>query len=91
LTKGSQVTVNSLLPGPTWTAGVEEYFAGLAAEEGKALDEIVENYFREHEPNSLIQRFVTAAEVADAAAFLASNGAVNGSALRVEGGIIRSI
>ncbi|RCU49511.1 MULTISPECIES: SDR family NAD(P)-dependent oxidoreductase [Corallincola] len=91
LTKGTNVTVNTLLPGPTWTAGVEEYFAGLAKEEGRPLDELVENYFQEHEPNSLIQRFITIEEVADAAVFVAGNGAVNGSALRVEGGIIRSI
>jgi NAD(P)-dependent dehydrogenase (short-subunit alcohol dehydrogenase family) len=91
LTKGTGVTVNSLLPGPTWTAGVEEYFEGLARDEGKPVKEVLDNYFREHEPTSLIQRFVTVEEVADAAVFLAGNPAVNGSALRVEGGIIRSV
>ena len=91
LTKGTQVTVNSLLPGPTWTAGVESYFDGLAKEENKPVEEILKNYFIEHEPTSLIQRFITVEEIADAAVFLAANGAVNGSALRAEGGIIRSI
>lgn len=91
LTKGSQVTVNSVLPGPTWTAGVESYFEGLAADEGKPAGELIENYFAQHEPSSLIQRFVDVVEVAQAVVFLANNGAVNGSALRVEGGIIRSI
>lgn len=91
LTKGSNVTVNSVLPGPTWTSGVEAYFDGLAAEEGKPAKELIENYFAEHEPTSLIQRFVDVKEVASAVLFLASNSAVNGSAQRVEGGIIRSI
>jgi len=91
LTKGTNVTVNSILPGPTWTEGVEQYFDGLAAEEGRPVEEVLKNYFREHEPNSLIQRFVTVDEVANAAVFVAGNGAVNGSALRVEGGIIRAI
>jgi NAD(P)-dependent dehydrogenase (short-subunit alcohol dehydrogenase family) len=91
LTKGTPVTVNSLLPGPTWTAGVESYFEGLAKKENRPMDEVLKNYFREHEPNSLIQRFVNVEEVADAAVFLATNGAVNGSALRVEGGLIRSL
>ncbi len=91
LTKGSMVRVNSLLPGPTWTDGVESYFDGLAQQEGRPLQEVLDNYFREHEPTSLIQRFATVDEVSDAALFLAQNGAVNGSALRVEGGIIRSI
>lgn len=91
LTKGSNVTVNSVLPGPTWTAGVESYFDELASKEGKPRAEIVNNYFGEHEPTSLIQRFVDVDEVAAAVVFLATNGAVNGSAQRVEGGIIRSI
>ena len=91
LTKGTPVTVNSLLPGPTWTGGVESYFEGLAKDENRPMDEIISNYFREHEPNSLIQRFVTAEEVADGAVFLAGNAAVNGSALRVEGGLIRAL
>lgn len=91
LTKGSRVTVNSVLPGPTWTAGVESYFEGLAADEGKPAKELIDNYFAQHEPTSLIQRFIDVKEVAQAVVFLATNGAVNGSAQRVEGGIIRSI
>jgi len=91
LTQGSQVTVNSVLPGPTWTAGVETYFEGLAAEKGKPAQELIDNYFAEHEPTSLIQRFIDVKEVAQAVVFLAGNGAVNGSAQRVEGGIVRSI
>ncbi len=91
LTKGTEVTVNSLLPGPTWTAGVENYFDGLSREENTPMDEVLKNYFSEHEPTSLIQRFVSVSEVANAAVFLAGNSAVNGSALRVEGGIIRSL
>ena len=91
LTKGTAVRVNSLLPGPTWTEGVASYFDGLAAEEGRSVEEVLKGYFQEHEPTSLIQRFGTVEEVADAAVFLAKNGAVNGSALRIEGGIIRSL
>ena len=91
LTKGSNVTVNSVLPGPTWTTGVEDYFDGLAHDTGKPTTELIENYFVEHEPTSLIQRFIDVGEVAQAVVFLATNSAVNGSAQRVEGGIVRSI
>lgn len=91
LTKGTAVRVNTLLPGPTWTGGVEEYFDGLAKQEGKPLEDVLSSYFQEHEPTSLIQRFAQVDEIAEAALFLAKNGAVNGSSLRVEGGIIRSI
>ncbi len=91
LTKGTNVTVNSVLPGPTWTDGVESYFGGLANKEGKPVEEVINNYFKQHEPTSLIQRFVDVEEVASAVVFLATNSTVNGSAQRVEGGIIRSI
>ena len=91
LTKGTRVPVNSVLPGPTWTEGVKKYFDGLATEERKTPQELIDNYFAEHEPTSLIQRFVDVKEVAHAVLFLAMNGGVNGSAQRVEGGIVRSI
>ena len=91
LTKGTSVRVNSLLPGPTWTGGVEDYFEGLAQQEGCPLEDVLSNYFQAHEPTSLIQRFAQVDEIAEAAIFLAKNGAVNGSSLRVEGGIIRAL
>lgn len=91
LTKGTAVRVNAVLPGPTWTEGVEAYFDGLARETGRPVDTIIESYFREGEPTSLIQRFVKPEEVARMIAFIASSPASNGAAYRIEGGIIRSI
>ncbi len=91
MTKGTGVTVNSVLPGPTWTDGVRNYFEGLAQQEGKSIDDLSHDYFRKHEPCSLLQRFLDPAEVADAILFLAANPGVNGTAQRIEGGIIRSI
>ena len=91
LTKGTEVRINSVLPGPTWTEGVEAYFDGLAEQKGQPLDEIVDNYFKSDEPTSLIQRFVQADEVARTIVTVSANKAMNGAAHRVEGGIIRSI
>ncbi|CAM3778690.1 SDR family NAD(P)-dependent oxidoreductase [Parendozoicomonas haliclonae] len=91
LTKGKDVTVNSVLPGPTWTEGVENYFDTLSAKEGKPVEELTTNYFADHEPTSLLQRFVDVNEVAKATVFLTSNRAMNGQSLRVEGGIIRAL
>ena len=91
LTKGTEVRVNSVLPGPTWTEGVSAYFDGLAAQKGAPLDEIIENYFKSDEPTSLIQRFVDADEVARTIVTVAANKAMNGGAHKVEGGIIRNI
>jgi NAD(P)-dependent dehydrogenase (short-subunit alcohol dehydrogenase family) len=91
MTKGTGVTVNSVLAGPTWTEGVESYFTGLAEQEGKGVTELTRDYFHKHEPSSLLQRFLDPAEVADAVLFLAGNPGMNGTAQRIEGGVIRSI
>lgn len=91
LTKASLVRVNSVLPGPTWTEGVERYFTGLAAQDGRPMDEILADYFRKEEPTSLIQRFIRPDEVARLVVFISAQSAMNGGAYRVEGGIIRSI
>ncbi len=91
LTKGKNVTVNSVLPGPTWTEGVENYFDTLAAKEGKTTEALISNYFADHEPTSLLQRFVSVDEVSKATVYLTSNRAMNGQSLRVEGGIIRAL
>ncbi|WP_270180533.1 SDR family NAD(P)-dependent oxidoreductase [Alkalihalobacillus sp. CinArs1] len=92
-TKGTNVTVNSVLPGPTWTEGVAGFMKGAAAEENKDLEQFTKDYFKDNEPTSLIQRFATVEEVANTVAYLASplSSAINGSAQRVEGGIIRSV
>jgi len=91
MTKGSRVRVNSILPGPTWTEGVEHYFDGLAKADGRPFSEIIGDYFHREEPTSLIQRFVRPDEVARLIVFTSANEAMNGGAYRVEGGIIRSI
>jgi NAD(P)-dependent dehydrogenase (short-subunit alcohol dehydrogenase family) len=91
LTKGTDVRVNSILPGPTWTAGVEAYFDGLAGQKGEPLDEIVDSYFKVDEPTSLIQRFVQPDEVARMIVTISASAASNGAAHRIEGGIVRSI
>ncbi|MBO1351640.1 MAG: SDR family oxidoreductase [Hormoscilla sp. GUM202] len=92
LTKGTNVTVNSILPGPTWTEGVEKYFGGISQSTGQSISELTESFFKTGQPSSLIQRFARVEEVADTIVFLSSAkaSAINGAAQRVEGGIIRS-
>ena len=95
LTKGTNVTVNSLLPGPTATEGVlGDYMDGLVAQGlGATKEEAVAAYFKDREPTSLLQRFLTVEEIANVATFLASDlsSGINGASQRVEGGIIRHI
>jgi len=96
LCKGSNVTVNSLLAGPTWTGGVVEYIQNFAKAKGYREgeeDKAKTQYFKEHEPTSLLQRFLTADEVATPCVYLCTDAAVgtNGHAQRAEGGIVRCL
>lgn len=92
LTKGTAVTVNSVLPGPTASEGVEEFIQKLSAE-GKSKAEAEQEFFQTARPSSLLQRFATTDEVANMVAYLASPlaSATNGASVRVDGGVIRSI
>jgi len=94
LTKGvPEVRVNSLLPGPTWTEGVDEYMKGVAKKNNVNVEQAIADYFKKDEPASLKQTYLTAEEIADSCLFLSSDGAsgINGVAQRVEGGLIRHI
>ena len=92
-TAGTGVTVNSILPGPTRSEGVEKFLVDLARSRGVSLVVIEKEFFQSVRPSSLLQRFATVDEVAAMVAFVASplSSATNGAALRVDGGVIRSI
>lgn len=92
-TVGTRVTVNSVLPGPTRSEGVEDFIQGLAAEQKISPEQVEQEFFEKTRPSSLIQRFASTEEVAALVAFVASPlaSAINGAALRVEGGVVRSI
>ncbi|MET4106535.1 SDR family oxidoreductase [Hymenobacter sp. UYP22] len=92
LTAGTEVTVNSVLPGPTASEGVEEFLQKLAGD-GKTREEAEHEFFRDARPSSLLKRFITPEEIANMVAYLASPLAVatNGASVRVDGGVIRSI
>lgn len=92
-TAGSHVTVNTVLPGPTRSEGVETFIEGLAKDQNISPEQVEKEFFTKMRPSSLIQRFATTSEVAALVAFVASPlaSAINGAALRVEGGLLRSI
>jgi NAD(P)-dependent dehydrogenase (short-subunit alcohol dehydrogenase family) len=89
----SNVTVNSVLPGPTSSEGVGTFVSELAASQGKSVATVEREFFQSARPTSLIQRFATPAEVASLIAYVcsAAASATTGSALRVDGGVIRAI
>ena len=88
-TKGTKVTVNSVLPGPTLSEGVKE-FAGIG--EDQSQEEVEKQFFKTERPTSLIQRFATTQEVANMVAYVASplSSATNGAALKVDGGVVKT-
>jgi NAD(P)-dependent dehydrogenase (short-subunit alcohol dehydrogenase family) len=92
-TVGTNVTVNTVLPGPTRSEGVEEFLKSMADAKGVSKDAIENEFFSTARPSSLLQRFATPDEVAAMVTFVASplSSATNGAALRVDGGVVRSI
>lgn len=93
LTVGTRVTVNSVLPGPTLTKGVIDFVEDMAKSQKVSKEKVEEDFFKSVRPSSLIKRFADPDEVASLVAYLASpdSSAINGAAVRVEGGIINSM
>lgn len=93
LTKGTGVTVNSVLPGPTKSEGVEEFVKQLASAQQITPQEAEQNFFKTARPTSLLQRFASVQEVANLVTYVASplSSGTNGSALRVDGGVAKLI
>ena len=90
---GSGVTVNAILPGPTRSEGVADFFGKIAGEQGLSQAQVERDFIATHRPSSLIRRLATVDEVANLAVYLASAqaSATTGAAMRVDGGVVRSI
>ncbi|MFB9837947.1 SDR family NAD(P)-dependent oxidoreductase [Actinoallomurus acaciae] len=90
--KGTGVTVNAVIAGPTHTEGVEDFVAELVGAD-LPWDEAQRRFMAEHRPNSLIQRFIEPEEIADMVVYLSSENAsaTTGGALRVDGGYVDGI
>lgn len=92
-TKGSRVTVNSVLPSSTRANGTEGFVFKATQGCDMTRQERERAFFREQRPLSLIQRMIEPEEVAGLVTYLSSPlaGAINGAALRVDGGNIPTI
>jgi 3-oxoacyl-[acyl-carrier protein] reductase len=91
LTKGTGVTVNTVMPGSTLTEGVAKFVQDLFP--GLSLEEAGRRFMKENRPTSLIERLLDPKEIASLVAYLSSPLAsgINGAALRVDGGLVRSV
>ena len=90
---GTGVTVNSILAGPTRSEGVGGFLEEIAAQRGSTVAAVEKEFFQTARGSSLLKRFATTEEVAAMVVYVASpvSSATNGAALRVEGGVVRSI
>jgi NAD(P)-dependent dehydrogenase (short-subunit alcohol dehydrogenase family) len=93
ITRGTAVTVNSVLPGPTMSEGVEAFVKDLARQNGQSVEEAASQFVKRFRPTSLLQRFASVEEIANMVVYVSSKqaSATNGAALRAEGGIVQTI
>jgi NAD(P)-dependent dehydrogenase (short-subunit alcohol dehydrogenase family) len=93
LTRGSRVTVNSVLPGPTLSDGVVAMLTDAARQQGKSVETLATEFVRAQRPSSILGRAATPEEVANMVVYVASPlaSATNGAALRVDGGVVDTI
>ena len=92
-TKGTKVTVNTIVPGSTLTDGARSFLKDQASKDGKTEAQVAADFFKTDRNSSLLQRFARPKEIADMALFLASplSAATNGAAIKVDGGSIPGI
>jgi NAD(P)-dependent dehydrogenase (short-subunit alcohol dehydrogenase family) len=93
LTRGTGVTVNTLIPGSTLSEGAEGFLQEMAKEENTTQDRVADAFFRDERTSSIIQRFATIQEVANTAVYFSSPLAsvTNGASIKVDGGSIPGI
>jgi NAD(P)-dependent dehydrogenase (short-subunit alcohol dehydrogenase family) len=92
-TAGTNVTVNSVLAGPTASEGASNFIENLARDQKTTRQEVEKEFFRNMRPTSLLKRMIKPQEVANLVTFVCSptSSAINGAALRADGGVVRSI
>jgi NAD(P)-dependent dehydrogenase (short-subunit alcohol dehydrogenase family) len=90
---GSGVTVNAVLPGPTRSEGVADFFGKMAKDQDVSQEAMEKEFIAQHRPSSIIKRLATPEEVASMVVCVCSKeaSATTGAALRVDGGVARGI
>ena len=90
---GTGVTVNSVLPGPTLSDGVNDMLADQMKASGRSAEDEMKGFIAEHRPSSILRRAATVEEVANMVVYVASPlaSATTGAALRVDGGVIDTL
>jgi NAD(P)-dependent dehydrogenase (short-subunit alcohol dehydrogenase family) len=92
-TKGSAVTVNTVMPGSTLSDGAKSFLKDQAIKGKITEKEVTDNFFKNVRTTSLLSRFTSTDEIANAIVYLASplSSATNGAILKAEGGSVSGI
>jgi NAD(P)-dependent dehydrogenase (short-subunit alcohol dehydrogenase family) len=90
---GTGVTVNSVLPGPTLSEGLEGMLKEEVEKSGKSIEAAAADFVKANRPSSILQRAASVEEVANIVAYLASPlaSATTGAAVRVDGGTVDTL
>ena len=93
LTIGTEVTVNTILGGPTYSDGAASAIEQIASMQQIETEQMKNIIMQQTNPHSLLQRFINPSEIASLAAYLASplSLATNGASLRADGGVLRTV
>ncbi|RXK13406.1 oxidoreductase [Halarcobacter mediterraneus] len=92
LTKGTNVTSNSIILGPSKSEGVAQFMENLGKQNNQTFEEVEKDFFKNVRPTSLLQRFAQVEEDANMIVYIASalSSATNGAILRADGGVVQS-
>lgn len=93
LTKGTEVTVNTIIGGPTYSESVSTVVEHIARTQNLSVEQMKDIIIQQSNPHSLLQRFIEPSEIANLVAYLSSplSIATNGSSLRADGGVLKII
>ena len=92
LTRGTNVTSNSIILGPSKSEGVVQFIEDLGKQNNQTFEEVEKDFFKNVRPSSLIQRFAQVEEDANMIVYISSalSSATNGAILRADGGVVQS-
>lgn len=93
LTKGTGVTINTIMPGPTLSENVKQIIEGIYPDGDMMFSEKEKNFMTTNLPQSEIQRFIEPSEIGRLATFVCSPyaSAFRGSPIRMDGGMVPTI
>lgn len=93
LTKGTEITVNTILGGPTYSDGVAEVIEQIATKQNIGIDEMKKAIVLQSNPQILLQRFIEPSEIANLVTYISSplSLATNGASIRADSGVLKTI